>query len=136
VAGEHERSILRKVIDLRAAGRSLAQISQHRYLVSGLVLLADPTPSGKELAADAATITNTGLARVVRWVLQFTLLPGIVSISNATLVSERRGRYVVKNLNSNPWIVPGGSVSFVIKRSPARTLPLPSKLVFNGASVV
>jgi len=81
------------------------------------------------------TITNTGTVAVDGWVLQFTLMPGIVSISNATIVSQRRGRYTVKNLRNNPWIVPGASVSFVVRRTPARSLPFPTNLVFNGLPV-
>ena len=81
------------------------------------------------------TITNTGLVPVDGWVLQFNLTPGIVSISNATIVSDRRGRYTVKNPSANPWIIPGATVSFVIRRSPARNLRFPSKLVFNGVRV-
>jgi len=82
------------------------------------------------------TIMNTGLVPVDGWVLQFTLLPGIVSITNATIVSDHRGRYTVKNPSNNPWVLPGGSVSFVVRRLPARNLPFPSKLIFNGVPVV
>jgi hypothetical protein len=32
--------------------------------------------------------------------------------------------------------MPGASISFVIRRSPARSLPFPTKLVFNGVPVV
>jgi hypothetical protein len=82
------------------------------------------------------TITNTGSVPVDGWVLQFTLMPGIVSISSAKIVSQNRGRYTVKNLSNNAWIIPGATVSFVIRRAPGRTLPFPSKLVFNGKPVL
>jgi alpha-N-arabinofuranosidase len=81
------------------------------------------------------TITNTGNVPIDGWVLQFTLKPGIISISNAATVNQRRGRYTVRNLASNSWIIPGGSVSFTIRRSPARNLRLPSKLLFDGTPV-
>jgi hypothetical protein len=82
------------------------------------------------------TITNTGIVPVNGWVLQFTLIPGIVSISNATIVNHRGERYTVKYLSGNPWIIPGASISFAIRRSPARNPHLPSKLLFNGVSVI
>ncbi len=90
----------------------------------------------KKPAYGTFTITNTGQVPIDGWVLQFTLMPGIVSITNATIVSERRGRYTVKNLTNSPWIIPGGSVSFVVRRSPARNLRFPSKPTFNGRPVV
>ncbi|MGO9921316.1 MAG: PKD domain-containing protein [Isosphaeraceae bacterium] len=82
------------------------------------------------------TITNEGIVPVDGWVLQFTLMPGIVLITNAAIVSDRGGRYTVKNPSSNPWIIPGGSISFVIRRPPARNLRFPSKLDFNGVPVI
>jgi hypothetical protein len=82
------------------------------------------------------TIANMGLFAIDGWVLEFTLKPGIISISNASLVSQRRGRYAVRNVASDIWILPGASVSFVIRRSPARRLPLPTKLLFNNVPVV
>jgi hypothetical protein len=82
------------------------------------------------------TITNMRVFAVDGWVLQFTLMPGIVSITNASLVSQNRGRITVRNLSSSPWIMPGASISFVIRRSPARSLPFPTKLSFNGMPVV
>jgi hypothetical protein len=94
--------------------------------------------SGRPKAAVRGTFTiiNLGSVPVHGWVLQFTLMPGILSISGATMSAARRGRYTVKNLSVNAWITPGGSVSFVIRRAPARNLPLPSKLVFNGVPVL
>jgi hypothetical protein len=82
------------------------------------------------------TITNTGRVPVDGWVLQFNLMPGIVSISNATLISQRRGHETVRNPARNAWIIPGANVSFGIRRAPARSLPFPSKLVFNGRPVI
>jgi hypothetical protein len=82
------------------------------------------------------TITNTGSVPVDGWVLQFDLVPGIVSISNATIASQRGGRYTIKSPSSNPWIIPGASIRFVIKRPPARNLPFPNKLLFNGVPVI
>ncbi|MGE0224584.1 MAG: cellulase family glycosylhydrolase [Acetobacteraceae bacterium] len=82
----------------------------------------------------AVSLTNSGLAALDGWVLEFDLPFAITSIWNASIVSHVGDHYVVRNADWNGTVAAGATVSFGFQAAGGNP-PMPASFTLNGTPI-
>jgi hypothetical protein len=125
-----------------------AKAGPTNYVLNGVDLAAAPAQLPTALAtfqwmvqprnrfAASVTVTDTGLAPIGGWVLQFNFGGKIRSVRDAAIIRHTGTRYVVRDLGTNGVIGPGQSMSFMLKGQGRKRMSTPSEYVLDGVPIV